>query len=163
MPKPGFITRHRNLLLITLLAATLALSSTAARRRLEEARQVTALPVTQAASPVAAYIAERQGAFLTDLQALHALCENASLDDATREAAAERLTQLVTDRDAEAALEVALSQSALAPCAAVISGGSVTIVTEQADITQEDAALAMTLAAAHAGVDAADVRIITSK
>lgn len=163
MPKPGFIARHRNLLLIVLLASTLALSSNAARQRLESARPTTALPVTQAASPVAAYTAQRDTSFLTDLQALHSLCENASLDAATREAAADRLTRLIADRDAEAALEEALSRTALAPCAAVISGGSVTIVTEKAALTPEEAALALTLAVAHTGLPAASVRILPAQ
>lgn len=162
MPKPAFLTRHRNLLLIVLLAATLAVSSAANRRRLEEARPTTALPVT-ASSAVAVYQTERDGAYMTDVAALQAVSADATLDAATREAAALRLTQLIADREAEAALEAALSQSALAPCAAVVSGGSVTIVTEKADITQEDMALALTLAVAHAGVEAGDVRMIPAQ
>lgn len=162
MSKQGFLSRHRNLLLIMLLSATLAVSSAANRRRLEEAQPTTALPVMQTTSAIAVYQEERAASYLTDIAALQAVSADASLDAATREAAADRLTQLVADREAEAALETALSQSDLAPCAAVVSGGSVTIVTGKAQITQADSALAMTLAAAHAGISAEDVRIITS-
>lgn len=162
MTKPGFITRHRNLLLVMLLTATLAVSSAANRRRLEEAQQTTALPVMQTESAISVYRADRDGSYLTDVEALQAVSADTTLEATTREAAAARLTQLIADREAEAALETALSQTSLAPCAAVVSGGSVTIVTEKASITQEDSALAITLAAAHAGAEAADVRIITA-
>lgn len=162
MSKQSFLSRHRNLLLIMLLSATLAVSSAANRRRLEEVQQTTALPVMQTTSAIAVYQEERAASYLTDIAALQAVSADSSLDAATRESAADRLTQLVADREAEAALETALSQSDLAPCAAVVSGGSVTIVTGKAQITQADSALAMTLAAAHAGISAEDVRIITS-
>lgn len=162
MKNPGFLIRHRNLLLIVLLAATLAVSSAANRRRLEEARETVSLPVMQTKSAIAVYKAEQSSTYLSDVAALQAVSADTTLDPATREAAAARLTQLVADREAETALETALSQSSLAPCAAVVSGGSVTIVTEKAALTQEDAALAMTLAVAHAGVAAGDVRIVTA-
>lgn len=162
MKQPGFITRHRNLLLILLLTSTLAVSSIASRRRLEESQQTTALPVMQTESAISVYKTDRDGTYLSDVAALQAVSADDSLEAATREAAAARLTQLVADREAASALETALSQSSLAPCAAVVSGGSVTIVTGKTTVTQEDSALAITLAAAHAGASADSVRIITA-
>lgn len=168
MKKAGeFLTRHRNLFLLALLLTTLCISSAANRQRLEEARETTALPVmkteSQPSAAVSAYIDERDAAHQRDVAALTALCAQDGLDAQTLQDAAERLMQLTANREAQQALEDALAGSSLAPCAAVVSGGSVTIVSSKADVTDEDAALVMTLAAAHAGVPPENVRIITAE
>ncbi|MGN0794871.1 MAG: SpoIIIAH-like family protein [Aristaeellaceae bacterium] len=159
----AFLTRHRNLLLIVVTASALAVSSAVNRRRLEGERTTTSLPVTatQSAGAVTVYAQERQDAYLADVTALQAVCSDASLESRTREAAAARLTQLVADREAAKALETALQGSSLSPCAAVVSGTQVTIVTQNADFTAEDAAMALLLAEAHAGAKPSEVRIIT--
>ena len=159
MEKNSFLTRHRSLFMVVLMTSALLVSSVVNQRRLEEDAQTVSLPVTSA---VSVFQAEHADAYMTDVAALHAVSINGTLDTATREAAAQRLTQLTADREAEAALDRLLATSSLAPCAAVVSGGSVTIVTEKAAVTQEETALVLTLAAAHAGAAPESVHIMTA-
>lgn len=167
MTRPAdFLKRHRNLLLMVILCTTLCLSSAMNQRRLEASREATALPVMKtqaAASPVAAYIDARDSAYEQDVAALTALCAQESVDSRTRDEAAQTLSRIVSDHAAQQALEAALAQSVLAPCACVVSGGSVTIITHHAEVSAEASALALTLAAAHAGAAPSDVRIITAE
>lgn len=167
MKKLHFISRHRNLFVVSLLCTALVISSAVSQRRLESEYPVTSLPVmkTNAAAqhPVAAYIDERDAAYQRDVAALTALCAAESIDSRTRNEAAQTLSRLVSDHAAQSALEEALAESILAPCAAVVSGGSVTIVTARTEVTQEASALALTLAAAHADAKPGDVRILTAE
>lgn len=162
-----FISRHRNLFLMAILCMTLCLSSVVNSRQLEAGREATTLPVmkTQAsdASPVAAYIDTRDTAYEQDIEALTALCAQEDLDPRTRDEAAETLARLISDHAAQLALEAALADSMLAPCACVVSGGSVTVVTQQQSVSPEASALVLALAAAHAGASPADVRIMTAE
>lgn len=162
----AFLTRHRNLILFALLLTTLCVSSAENQRRLSADHSSTAIPVIKTTAPSAAvstYISERDAAYQRDTAALSALCTQENLEAKTRASAAERLQTLIANREAQQALEDALSSTSLAPCAAVVSGGSVTIVTQKADITEQDAALVITLAAAHAGVKAENVRILPTE
>ncbi|MBQ7850379.1 MAG: hypothetical protein IJ343_11695 [Clostridia bacterium] len=160
------IQRHSNLILMLFLCTTLFVSSVLNQRRLADSTAAIALPVMKtqpAVSAVAAYAEDRDAAYRRDIAALTALCSQENLDARTREDAAEALTQLVKDHAAQLALEDALSGSILAPCAAVVSSGSVTIVTQLTDISAEASALALTLAAAHAAAEPSDVRIVTAE
>lgn len=74
-----------------------------------------------------------------------------------------QLQEIIANRQSQSALEGALAGSSLYPCAAVVSGGNVTIVTQKSTVTDKDSALVMSLAAAHAGVTPEKVRIITAK
>lgn len=163
----AFIRRHRNMLLMSILCMTLCLSSIVTSHRLDASRGTTTLPVmkTQSAdaTPVAVFTDARETAYEQDVAALTALCGQEGLDAHTREDAAEALTQLVRDHAAQQALEAALSESVLAPCACVVSGGNVTIVTQLTSVTEEASALALTLAAAHANAAPGDVRIVTAE
>lgn len=159
------IVRHRQLLLIALLTATLVAGSTVNRKRLEAEALLTSLPVDRSTSAVAvaAYVNERAAAHERDVAALTALIQQTDMDERTRQDAADTLQALVRSRESQQALEDALSATALAPCAAVVSGGSVTIVTAKSAITPEDSALVLALAQAHAGADPEDVRILTAE
>lgn len=159
------LTRHRTLFLVMLLTATLAVSSAANQRRLSEGRELASLPVMKQenVSAVALYTQEREDAYLREISALQSMCSQEQLNAQTLEAAAMQLSRLIDEHEAQQALETGLSQSGLAPCAAVVSGGSVTIITANASFSDEDAALAMSLAEAHAGVAAGNVRIITAE
>ena len=160
------LTRHRNLFLLALLITTLAVSGYASHQRLQERAATVDIPVTETvAQPQSAldrYRQQRDQEALSDIAALERLIAQATLDEATREAAAAQLQEIIDKRQAQSALEGALSGSSLYPCAAVVSGGSVTIVTQKSTVTDKDSALVMTLAAAHAGVAPENVRIITA-
>lgn len=161
-----FITRHKNMLLIALLSVTLLLSSEANRRRLSDGLFTTALPVTQtqeAALAVSACALEQDAAYDRELTALSALIAREDIEASTREAAAEEMQAIIHDRQAREALDTALAATSLAPCTAVISGGSVTIVTAKSEITPEESALALSLASAHAGAQMQNVRILTGE
>lgn len=163
----NLLTRHRNLFVVVLLIATLCISSSSTIKRLSSGADVTALPVTavytQNDDAVAVFIQQRDSAHVTDLTALEALCTQEDLDAETRRQAAEQLQEIIRCREAQDAIEKALANSSLVPCAAVVSGGAVTIVTQRTSFSDSDAALVMTLAAAHAGADPSDVRIITAE
>lgn len=167
MKKLGtMLTKHRNAFLIALLAATLAVSGYANQQEASSASAMVTIPVTETAaqplSPLESYRQARDQQTQADLAALEALIAQTTVDESTRDAAADRLQEIIDARQAQSAMEGALVSSSLYPCAAVISGGSVTIVTEKSAVTDKDSALVMTLAAAHAGVPPENVRIITA-
>ena len=162
-----FIVRHRRLLLIALLTVTLLVSSSANRRRLEEEAIMTSMPVIRtnesSATAVAAYISDRDAIYQRDVEALSALISRQDLDERTLHSAALQLQALIHHREARDAIEEALATTSLAPCAALVTDGAVTLVTAKAAPTAEDSALVLTLASIHAGINPEDVRIITAE
>ena len=158
------LTKHRNLFLLLLLAATL-LVSTFVRR--ENTVPTVSIPVTetaaQASSALEAYRQQRDADAKSDMAALEALCSQATLDERTLADAAAQLQRIIDYRQAQSALEGALLNSSLYPCVAVVSNGNVTIVTEKSTITDKDTALVLSLAAVHAAAAPESVRIITAK
>lgn len=165
--KPGdFLTKHRNAFLLGLLLVTLCVSGISNQQRLAADEQTVSIPVMSVsndpADALTAYKQERDAVSKSDMAALEALCSEESLEQQTREDAAVRLQQLVDSHQAQLDLEGALLDSSLYPCVAVVSPDSVTIVTQKKEITAEDTALVLTLAAAHTEADAANVRIITA-
>lgn len=128
---PTFLVRRKNWLLM----AALALSLTAAlllRPSSPQAQRVT-LPMTSAessASPLEAFRISRDSAYQRDMTALETLISSENTDRAARQSASEELQACVALHQAQLALEGALLTSELAPCCAVVTDGSVTIVTE---------------------------------
>lgn len=161
------LTKHRNSFLLGLLIITLAVSGYASRQQATEASATVEIPVTEAAaqplSPLETYRQQRDQEARSNIAALEKLIAQVNLDEATRDAAAQQLQQIIDNRQAQTALEGALIGSSLYPCAAVVSDGSVTIVTEKAAVTDKDSALVLTMAAAHAGASPENVRIISAK
>ena len=154
---PTFLVRRKNWLLM----AALALSLTAAlllRPSSPQAQRVT-LPMTSAessVSPLEAFRISRDSAYQRDMAALETLIS----ENTDR---AEELQAYVALHQAQLALEGALLTSELAPCCAVVTDGSVTIVTEKQEITEQDTALVLTLVQVHTGVPASGVRIMTAQ
>lgn len=161
-----FILKHRNALLLLCLLFTLAASWFFTNRRLTEAAATVSLPVEPVSAPVASHLdafrARQEEAYRSDMAALQALCDQENLSSATREDAAAQLRRMVDTRQTQLALEGALAQSGVSPCVAVISPGSVTVVTEKASLSDGESALVMTLAQAHAGVEPSGVRVMTA-
>ena len=159
-----FLVRRKNWLLM----AALALSLTAAlllRPSSPQAQRVT-LPMTSAessVSPLEAFRISRDSAYQRDMTALETLISSENTDRAARQSAAEELQAYVALHQAQLALEGALLTSELAPCCAVVTDGSVTIVTEKQEITEQDTALVLTLVQVHTGVPASGVRIMTAQ
>ena len=157
------LTKHRNAFLILLLAATLAVSSLSGQ---PDTPSTVNIPVTEiATAPVSAleaYRLQRDQEARDDITALEALIAQPLLEASTREDAADRLQEIIDCRQAQSAMEGALVSSSLGPCVAVLANGSLTIVTEKAEVTQKDSALVLTLAAAHTGVKPENIRIITA-
>lgn len=162
-----WLTKHRNAFLLGLLTLTLVVSGYANQQLVMAASSTVSIPVmetaTQPLSPLESCRQQRDQEALRDMAALETLINQPLLDEATREAAADQLAALVSNRQAQSALESALSGSSLYPCVAVVSNGSVTIVTEKSAVTDKDSALVLTLAAAHAGASPENVRIITAE
>lgn len=161
-----FIHKHRNALLLGCLVLTLAVSWLATSRRLEEAAATVALPVEQItaapSSSLEQFRARREETVLSDMAALEALCAQGALSTSTREDAAQQLQRLVATREAQLALEGALTQSGISPCVAVVGEGSVTVVTDKATLSDGESALVLTLAQAHTGVAPSGVRVVTA-
>ena len=160
---PTFLIRRKNWLLM----AALALSLTAAlllRPSSPQAQRVT-LPMTaeSSASPLEAFRISRDSAYQRDMAALETFISSENTDRAARQSAAEELQAYVALHQAQLALEGALLTSELAPCCAVVTDGSVTIVTEKQEITEQDTALVLTLVQVHTGVPASGVRIMTAQ
>ena len=161
-----FLVKYRNYFLFVALLATLAVSYFAQQERLLEASTTVNLPVEQVTASPSGKLEEfrlrRDASLQTDMAALQALCDQENLTAQTREDAAAKLQALIDTRQAQLALEGALTQSGVYPCVAVISPGSVTIVTEKATLSDGESALVMTLAQAHAGVEPSGVRVMTA-
>lgn len=161
-----FIHKHRNALLLGCLVLTLAVSWLATSRRLEEAAATVALPVEQItaapSSSLEQFRTRREETVLSDMAVLEALCAQEALSASTREDAAQQLQRLVATREAQLALEGALTQSGISPCVAVVGEGSVTVVTDKATLSDGESALVLTLAQAHTGVAPSGVRVVTA-
>lgn len=155
-----------NLILIIILMATMVVSYFVTQRRLDAEGATVSVPVVEVspapAGSLETFRAQRDETALQDMAALQALCGQEQLDQTTREDAAAQLQRLVEQREKQLALEGALAKSALAPCVAVISEGSVTIVTDKESVTSGETALVMTMAQTHAGVEPSGVRVVTA-
>lgn len=162
----SFIHKHRNTFLLCCLVLTLAVSWLATSRRLEEAAATVALPVEQVttapSSSLEQFRARREETVLSDMAVLEGLCAQEALSASTREDAAQQLQRLVATREAQLALEGALTQSGISPCVAVVGEGSVTVVTDKATLSDGESALVLTLAQAHTGVAPSGVRVVTA-
>lgn len=162
-----FIKKYRNPLLFAMLLVTMAASYFAQQKRLTEETTTVSLPIEQVetlpTSKLEEFRQKREETLLADMAALQALCDQEKLDDQTRQDAANQLQSLVSVREKQLALEGALTESGVYPCVAVVSDGSVTIVTEKSDLSSGESALVMTLAKAHADVAPSGVRVITAQ
>ena len=161
-----WITRHRNLLLILLLLATMLVSSVANQERVAREAATVSLPVAEPyaepAGRVEQFRQRRDAAALLDMAALQALVDQDKLDQQTRDEAAGQLRALVDAREKQLALEGSLLASGFAPCVAVVSAGQVTVVTEKTALTDDEAALLMAMAQLHAGARPSQVSVITA-
>ena len=161
-----FITRHKNLLLALLLLATMVVSSLSNQERLGQEAATVSLPVVEPdvkpAGRIELFRQQRDAASLQDMAALQTLVDQSELDPQTRTEAAEQLRALVDAREKQLALEGALLESGLYPCAAVVSAGQVTIVTEKVSLSEDETALLMTMAQLHTGTPPAQVSVITA-
>lgn len=159
----GWIARHRNLLLFTLLLTTLLACSLTGQRGSDI--QTVSLPLAQTSTaptdPITAFRQKRDDTALADMAALQKLVDQTDLDDQTRYEAAAQLQSIVDAREKQTALEGALLNSGIYPCAAVVSTGSVTIVTQKETLSDAETALLMTMAQVHAGAEPSAVRVIT--
>ena len=161
----SLLHKHRNLLLITLLAITLAISSLSNQRTRLDTAQTVSLPIVPSSvpdlSPIEQYKETRDAAALKDMAALETLVNQQDLDPQTRADAAAQLQRLVEQRQKQTALEGALTQSGVYPCAAVVEEGSVTIVTGKSNLSEGETALVLTMAQLHAAAMPSGVRVIT--
>lgn len=161
---PAVMIRHKNKLLVLLILLMLPLALFLASK--SPAAQSVTLPLTSSessVSPLEAFRMSRDSAYQRDMAALEALISAEDTDRTARQSASEALESFVRLHQAQIALEGALLSSSLAPCCAVVTDGSVTIVTEKQGITEEDTALVLTLCALHTSVPASGVRIMTAQ
>lgn len=159
----GFLTKHRNLLLISLVTAAMLIGHYSS----DDQPVTVDIPVVETAaaiqSPVESFRQRRNQAECTDIAALEQLVMRDDLDEQMRCKAAERLQSIIDARQIQSAIEGALATSSLYPCAVVLEGGILSIVTEKSAVTDRDMALVLSLAADHGGVKPEAVRIICGK
>lgn len=159
-PSADFLVRHKNPLMLLLLAVTFFAGLQANRERLQAQPASVDIPITQvttpAGNPLEHFRQQRDAQASVTLSALEDLC---AVDDS----APALLRELLADRQQQLTMEGALLNSALAPCIAVVSKGSLTIVTQKTSLTASDMTLVLTLAAAHTDVPAENIRIITAE
>lgn len=162
--KTSWLVRHKNPLLLLMLFGTLLVASRVLPR------ESTPLPVSLALtdvsdtlSPIESYRLTRDSEFRADLASLQTLAATESLEKRTREEAAQQAANLIALHQAQLALEGALADSSLAPCAAVLTEKALTLVTSKEEITQEDTALVLSLAQLHTTVSAENIRVMTSQ
>lgn len=158
------LTDKKNILLLCALMATILISSLITIRRLESEHAPVSLPVSQSktiGSALDNFILQRDETYASDAAALQRLCETEALDADTLESAAKQLQEMIARHEKQTALEGTLTQSGIYPCAAVITGNSVTIVTEKETLTDGERALVITLAGTHAGIPPSGVQVIT--
>ncbi len=164
--KAGFIARHRNLLLFSLLLTTLTVCSLVNQRQTARDAPAVSIPLAQtAAAPLDAlslFRQQRDETAAKDMAALQSLVDQINLDDQTRYDAAAQLQAIVDAREKQTALEGALLTSGMYPCVAVVSTGSVTIVTQKETLSEAETALLLTMAQVHADADPSAVRVITA-
>lgn len=161
-----WITRHRNLLIVLLLLATMVVSSLANQERLAQEAATVSLPVAEPfeepAGKIETFRRQRDAASLQDIAALQALIGQEQLDQQIRAEAAAQLQAIIDAREKQLALEGTLMESGFFPCVAVVSAGQVTIVTEKSGLSDDDAALLLAMAQLHAGVQPAQVSVIAT-
>ncbi len=161
----AWMIRHRNACLVVLSLLTLA--ATLLQDKQDDAPASVSIPVMAAsgdeAVPVAAYLRKRDADALRDMAALEALIAREDVSAEIRNAAADQLRGMAAARQAQTAIEGALINSSLYPCAAVISNGVLTLVTGKSAVTEKDSALVIALAALHAGLSAEKVCILTAE
>jgi len=162
-----FVMKYRNFFLLGLLVVMLTVSTRMNQDRLNQEADTVSLPLTYAStepiSEMERYRQDRDDTALQDMAALQALVDDTTLDKQTREDAAARLQLLVDSREKQAALEGALLESTLWPCVAVVTQGSVSIVTEKQALTDKENAMLLELVQAHTGIDPSGVRVVTGK
>lgn len=167
MDRADFLTRHKNTLLLTLLVTTLICARTIGQRGSADAHTAVTIPVMQTntdqLTPLEAFRQAREEALRADMAALQALCDQEKLDAQTRQDAADRLERIVDQHQMQLAIEGALSTSSLAPCAAVVRTGSVTVVTRKETITAQDSAMVIAIAREYADVTSSGVQVITAQ
>lgn len=161
-----FLIRHKNALLTALLIITMVVSCLCYMNGREADSISVSIPVVNTAplssTPLEQFRRQRDDTTAADMAVLRDLCAQDALDDRTREDAALQLQRMIDRREKQLALEGALSQSGIAPCAAVVSEGCVTIVTEKDSLSSSENTLILTLCSAHAGVEPSGVRVITA-
>jgi len=163
--RPGFIARHRNMLLFALLLTTLLTCSLTNQRGAQQNTATVSLPLVQTSSgpgdAISVFRQQRDDTAAADMAVLQKLVDQTDLDDQTRYDAAAQLQAIVDAREKQIALEGALLNSGIYPCVAVVSTGSVTIVTQKETLSDAETALLLTMAQVHAGAEPSAVRVIT--
>lgn len=151
-----------------LLMAVMTLTAAACLMYQTKPRSTAALlPVSTAATsvltPTEEYRLARNETELRDLAALEAICQSDAVDAELRADAAQALQTLVSARQRQLAVEGALLQSGLGDCVAVITGDILTLVSQQKTLTAQQSAQVVELAQIHAGVSAANIRVVCAE
>ena len=159
----SLLEKHRNTCLILLMAAAFVVGLAQEQPATQAAVSIpVSASVTPALNKLDAYRRERDQARAADLAVLERLADNPEADAQIRDAASAQLHVLIAARELQAAVEGALLNSSLSPCVAIVTDGSLTIVTGKSAPTERDMALVLEIARVHAGIAPENVRLITS-
>ncbi len=167
----SFFKKYRNLIFLSVLLLTLAGSYMWNQYQLTGSKMVS-LPMSRTAgvnatptvtvikTPLAAYQEKREATRKEDMAALETLAANAQVDQTARDQAHDELMEVIRCRENELAIEGALTGAGLAPCVAVVQRGAVTVLVEKKELTQTEASMILTVAAAHSGEAPENIRIM---
>lgn len=149
---------RRGLLMALILAAAALAIIQRERPQPAPVPSVTPAPTRQ---PIAqTERTRREAAYDKDVAALTALLESGAADADTQAQAARRLDALVGEHQAEIAIEEALRQAGFAPCLALMSGGALTVMLDEAAMNAEASAAVLALCTAHTDLGAENIRIM---
>ena len=102
----------------------------------------------------------RESAYESDSAALRALAENDTTDEATREMAARKLAQLITEHQNELGLEETLREAGYENAIVLVQNGAVTVMIPEEKLNEANSAQILELCVAHAEVGAENVRVM---
>lgn len=152
------ILLRRGLLIALILAATVLVIIRQEQPTPAPIPSFTPAPTQQ---PLAeAERTRREQAYDKDVAALTALLESGAADADTQAQAARRLDALVGEHQAEMAIEEALRQAGFAPCLALMSGGALTVMLDEAAMNAQASAAILALCTAHTDLGAENIRIM---
>ncbi len=103
---------------------------------------------------------KRENAYERDVAALQELLESGAADEVTRQMAAQKLAELISEHQHEIGLETALLGAGYENAVVLMQNGAVTVMLPQERLNEETSAQILELCVIHAGVGAENIRMM---
>ncbi|NLO85856.1 MAG: SpoIIIAH-like family protein [Clostridiales bacterium] len=119
--------------------------------------QDTAVPAPESARTL------RETAYDKDINTLTELTQNEQTDEQTRNQAAQRITQMVSDHQSEIGIEEALAQAGFSPLMVLLQNGALTVMVTPDSLAETQSATILSICAAHTDIGIDNIRIMTGQ